>query len=105
LDVCNHPYTNDLDCTNDNTEEDHGRVRPIVRCFVRLHLNFSPPRLLTDHYSASVATLIRVKYLVELGTYDDILCMFLTLSDHSMQPSKANMRPTQLLAQLPWSGH
>jgi hypothetical protein len=74
LDVCYHSHTHDLVSTDDYAKEDY-------RCFCALpwyFVSFYPPLCSgchpsLTHSSASIATLIRVKYLIELSDTSDIL--------------------------------
>lgn len=78
LDVRHHPHPDDLERADVDAEEGHGGFCAVPGSLVRIRPSlFSSPGSLsvTDSAltSASIATLIRVKYLVELSDYSDIL--------------------------------
>jgi hypothetical protein len=79
LDVCHYPNSDDLEGADDHAEEDHSCFCAfagyLVRPYLFLHLSAILLFVVTDSSpsSASIATLIRVKYLVELSDYSDIL--------------------------------
>jgi hypothetical protein len=83
LDVRHYPYTYDLVCQNDTPEEAHGLFRAQSGYFVS-EMAYSGEFWfsIANNFpnSASIATLIRLKFLVELADTSDILCMSRSMS-------------------------